>query len=175
MQHPKAIGGRTTLASMLALYQAGYDVLLPFGENTRYDLVIDDGRRLARVQCKTGRLRRGAVRFAVCSHYGHHAAPQDRSRDYHGQVEYFSVHCPETDGVYLVPIGDLPMRRQGALRVLPATNGQRSRIRAAHDYEIGRVAVPPSARAPNAPPLTFQRPTADQTTPAELDPPDRRC
>jgi PD-(D/E)XK endonuclease len=39
MQHPKAVGA----AAMLALYQAGYDVLMPFGENTRYDLVINDG------------------------------------------------------------------------------------------------------------------------------------
>jgi len=61
MEHPKAIGDRTTLVAMLALESAGYAVLLPFGENTRYDLVIDDGQRLARVQCKTGRLRGGAV------------------------------------------------------------------------------------------------------------------
>jgi hypothetical protein len=35
MEHPKAIGDRTTLAVMLALQGAGFDVLLPFGENTR--------------------------------------------------------------------------------------------------------------------------------------------
>ena len=58
MEHPKAIGDRSTLAIMIALQSAGYTVLLPFGENTRYDLVIDDGARLARVQCKTGRLRK---------------------------------------------------------------------------------------------------------------------
>jgi len=52
---------------MLALREAGFAVLVPFGENTRYDLVIDDGERLARVQCKTGRLRSGAIVFKVCS------------------------------------------------------------------------------------------------------------
>ncbi|MBA2462518.1 MAG: hypothetical protein H0V45_12245 [Actinobacteria bacterium] len=57
---------------MLALRQVGYALLVPFGENTRYDLVIDDGVRLARVQCKTGRLREGAIRFASCSTYAHH-------------------------------------------------------------------------------------------------------
>jgi PD-(D/E)XK endonuclease len=38
MEHPKAKGDRTTLAVMLALREAGYAVLVPFGENTRCDL-----------------------------------------------------------------------------------------------------------------------------------------
>jgi PD-(D/E)XK endonuclease len=48
---------------MLALHDVGFAVLLPFGENTRYDLVVDDGAELRRVQCKTGRLYKGAIRF----------------------------------------------------------------------------------------------------------------
>jgi hypothetical protein len=60
MEHPKDIGDRSTLAIMLALRELGYAVYVPFGENTRCDLVIDDGLRLFRVQCKTGRLRNGA-------------------------------------------------------------------------------------------------------------------
>jgi hypothetical protein len=31
------VGDRTTLAVMTALYSAGFIVLVPFGENTRYD------------------------------------------------------------------------------------------------------------------------------------------
>ena len=57
MEHPKAIGDRTTLAVMQALQTTGYAVSVPFGENVRYDLVIHDGETLRRVQCKTGRLR----------------------------------------------------------------------------------------------------------------------
>ena len=37
MEHPKDIGDRTTLAVMLALREVGFAVLVPFGENTRYD------------------------------------------------------------------------------------------------------------------------------------------
>jgi hypothetical protein len=150
VEHPKAIGDRTTLAVMLALEWAGYDLLVPFGENTRYDLVIDDGATLARVQCKTGRLRAGAVRFPVCSTYGHHMRPGDSRRHYHGQVDYFAIYCPETAGVYLVPINDLPIRVKGALRVDAPRNGQRRRIRLAADYEIGRVGVTPQPRSTQA-------------------------
>ena len=140
--HPKDIGDRTQLAAMLALRDAGYVVLTPFGENTRYDVVIDDGKVLACVQCKTGRLRSGAVRFSVCSNYGHHLNPENVRRDYHGDVDFFAMYCPETQFVYLVPIDELPVRRQAALRVEPAQNMQRERIRSADDFAVTRVSIP---------------------------------
>jgi hypothetical protein len=141
VDHPKDIGDRTTLAVMLALREVGFAVLIPFGENTRYDLVVDDGERLARVQCKTGRLRHGAVRFAVCSCYGHHMRPGEARRDYRGQIDYFGVYCPETMKVYLVPIEHLQVRVQAALRVEPSRNGQKCKVRSADVYEIGLVSM----------------------------------
>jgi hypothetical protein len=65
MEHPKAVGDRCTLAVMMALQALGLPFSVPFGENTRYDLVIDEGDRLARVQCKSGRLRNGAAVYLV--------------------------------------------------------------------------------------------------------------
>jgi hypothetical protein len=97
MSHPKDVGDRSTLAIVLALRLERYAILLPFGRNTRYDLVTDNGSRLSRVQCKTGRLRDGAVRFATCSNYGHHSSPQAGRRDYAGQIDEFAVYCPELD------------------------------------------------------------------------------
>jgi hypothetical protein len=139
VEHPKEIGDRSTLAAMLGLKAAGYALLVPFGENTRYDLVIDDGCALARVQCKTGRLRQGAVLFAVTSTYGHHRNPDTARRTYHGQIDYFAVYCPETAGVYLVPIAHVQTRTSARLRVLPARNAQEKFIRLAANYEIAKV------------------------------------
>jgi hypothetical protein len=139
VEHPKDIGDRTTLAVILALRSAGFAIFVPFGENTRADLVIDDGTMLSRVQCKTGRLRQGAVRFRVCSSYAHHPKPKVVRRHYQDDVEFFAVHCPETSGVYLIPIADLPLRNQAALRVETPRNNQFTRIRFAAQYEIGRV------------------------------------
>ena len=141
MEHPKEIGDRSTLAAMLGLKTAGYALLVPFGENTRYDLVIDDGCTLARVQCKTGRLRNGAITFAVTSTYGHHLNAAAARRTYEGEIDYFAVYCPETAGVYLVPITDVPTRATARLRVVPARNGQERRVRQADQYEIARVPV----------------------------------
>jgi PD-(D/E)XK endonuclease len=76
MEHPKAVGDRSTLAIITVLRELGYGVYLPFGENTRCDLILERGEKLSRVQCKTGRLRQRAIAFAVCSCYGHHRNPQ---------------------------------------------------------------------------------------------------
>jgi hypothetical protein len=141
MEHPKRIGDRSALAIMLALHNAGLDLLLPFGENTRYDLVVDLDSRLVRVQCKTGRLRNGAVFFATCSAYGHHQNPQTYRRDYADEIDYFAVYCPETSGVYLIPIEDVSSKSSAALRVTPALNGQARRVRLASKYEVGSIAI----------------------------------
>jgi hypothetical protein len=141
MEHPKDIGDRSALAIAIALQGIGHAVYLPFGENTRADFIIDDGTRLARVQCKTGRLRRGVVQFKTCSSYAHHSNPGSIARDYLGQIEYFAIYCPETSGIYLIPIEDVTSRWTGTLRVTEARNGQKLRVRYAKDYEIGRVSV----------------------------------
>jgi hypothetical protein len=148
MEHPKSVGDRSTLAIMLALREAGFVLYVPFGENTRCDLIIDDGTRLLRVQCKSGRLRDGAVRFATCSSYAHHPNPKMTSRHYLGEIDLFAVYCRQTAGVYLIPIEDVSLRRQATLRVEPARNHQRRRIRLAADYELGRISIRPRRECP---------------------------
>jgi PD-(D/E)XK endonuclease len=150
VEHPKFIGDRSALAVMLALRARGYDLLVPFGENTRYDLVIDDGERLSKVQCKTGRIRHGAVVFKACSSYAHHANPKQRFRRYGEAVDYYGVHCPDNGGVYLVPAAEFCDHFEVALRVEPPKNFQRRRIRYGAKYEIARIPLPtaePGARA----------------------------
>src|SRR5712691_2262730 len=159
-EHPKAVGNRSTLAIMFGLLEAGYEVLLPFGENTRYDLVIDDGRSLSRVQCKTGRLREGAILFNTCSSYAHHPNPTMVRRSYRGDIDYFGVYCATTGGVYLVPIEHAALKNRAALRVFPPRNNQHDKVRFAADYEVAQVdcyvfatakpAAKPGGSAPSA-------------------------
>jgi hypothetical protein len=156
MEHPKAVGDRTTLAVMLALQEAGYDIAVPFGENTRYDLLLDDGVSLIRVQCKSGRLRAGAVEFAVCSCYGHHPNPKLTRRDYTGEVDSFAVYCRETGGVYLVPIQDVRTRVSAKLRVDAPRNNQQIGIRWAAQYQVATVEL----GATRATPALRERPGA---------------
>jgi len=148
MEHPKDIGDRTTLAVMVALHEAGYTVLMPFGENTRYDLVIERLGGFSRVQCKTGRLLKGVVAFRTSSSYYHHPNPKMPAKHYRGQVDFFAVYCRETGGVYLVPIEDAQQDHSASLRLAPARNNQAQKVRWAADYEIGRVVIE-GLRAPS--------------------------
>ena len=139
--HPKSVGDRSTLAIMAAFQELEYGLYLPFGENTRCDLILEHGGRLSRIQCKTGRLRDGTIRFAVCSCYGHHRNPRTARQTYQGQIDFFAVFCPETGGVYLVAIDEVPLKSVAYLRVTPPRNHQRRGVRIAADYEIGRVTI----------------------------------
>ena len=60
--HPVDVGDRTEAIVIAALVRRGYRVLRPLSSNERYDLVLDLDGEFLRVQCKTGRLRNGAIR-----------------------------------------------------------------------------------------------------------------
>jgi hypothetical protein len=141
MEHPKEIGDRSTMAIIFAFKMQGWDVLVPFGENTRYDLVVDRGNQLLRVQCKTGRLRNGAVVFRTCSSYAHHPNPKIARRDYTGQIDEFAVFCPETQAVYAIPIEDVSTKQQARVRVRAAANNQRTGVRLAAAFEVAKIDV----------------------------------
>ena len=57
------------------------------------------------------------------------------SRPYHGQIDYFAVYCPETGGVYLIPVDHAGVS-QMSLRLVPTKNNQEKNVRWAKDYEI---------------------------------------
>jgi hypothetical protein len=139
--HPKVVGDRTTAVVLARLLEVFEIVLLPFGENQRYDLVVDDQGRMLRIQCKTGRLLNGVIKFAACSTIYHHpnrASGQPYRHHYRGEADLFGVYCPETDGVYLVPVDEVGIR-QGSLRIEPTANNQASNVRWASQYEIPRA------------------------------------
>lgn len=117
---------------MAAFLRGGFIVLTPFSDGMRYDVVIDRGSGFERVQCKTGRIRNGSIRFNACSSTVHWGGV---TRDYRGQIELFGVYCPDNDQCYLIPV-DQVGTRQGVLRVEPARNGQQAKTRSADDFRI---------------------------------------
>jgi hypothetical protein len=126
--------GDVSEAMMIGIFvKAGYLVSIPFGENHRYDLIIDGDDGLKKVQVKTGRLRNGAVLYNCCSTHTHRGGPA--SRPYAGEVDFFAVYCPDTESAYLVPI-DEAVATLGTLRIVPPSNRQTKRIRWADRYVI---------------------------------------
>lgn len=139
-QNPKAIGERSQAHIIARMLESGYNVLIPYGDNMRYDVVIEDvDGQFWRVQCKTGWIERdGAyIEFKSSSSYYHTRAGRTSHgrRDYRGQIEFFAVYCPDTGKVYLVPVDHVGTSHAN-LRLLPTGNKQEKNIRWAKDYEL---------------------------------------
>ena len=118
------------------MVRAGYIVSIPWGDSCRYDLIIDDGERLLRVQCKRANWNQGAITFYTYSFSG---VKGTIKRDYKDDIEIFAVWSPHTDKVYLIPIEEV-MAEQPHLRVDPPANNQKKGICWAKDYELDSVA-----------------------------------
>ena len=108
-------------------------MLVPFGVNERYDLVLDIEGEFLRAQCKTGRLREGGIRFSTRSVRS--SRTQISFRNYDGEADVFLVFCAATGGLYAVPVDEAP-KCEMCLRVEEPRNGQRSGIRLATDYKL---------------------------------------
>jgi len=131
--HPVDVGHRAEAAILSALVQRGYRVLLPFGVNQRYDLVLECEGRFLKAQCKSGRLRDGVVRVSTQSIQSNTRGT--RARSYTGEVDLFIVYCTGNECVYVIPADEVPARGM-YLRVDPPRNGQCKGVRWAHQYEL---------------------------------------
>jgi hypothetical protein len=133
LPNSKSVGDITQSHVLAALLRSGKKVLMPFGDNCRYDLVVEQGGQFSRIQCKTGKIVHGAVVFAVASSQYHRGG---KRQDYRGQIDAFGVYCQDNQKVYIVPIQDLPLVREAKLRLTPPRNSQVKGIRWAAGYEI---------------------------------------
>jgi hypothetical protein len=130
----KRVGDVSEVAVIAAFTKLGFRVSVPFGENHRYDLIVDDGEKLSRVQVKTGRVRNGVIIFNCCSTHGHRRTAT-KTRPYTGQIERLAMYCPDNEKVYVVPEPEL-CRSKIQLRLAPPRNNMVKTIRWASRYEL---------------------------------------
>jgi hypothetical protein len=124
--------GNSSEAIVLTEYvRAGFLVSLPFGNGASYDLVVDNGARLLKVQVKTGRVEGGCVTFNARRHRGSKYDTFSCYRE--GEVDVFAVWCPDNQQLYAVP-AEQPLTVEGRLRIAEARNFQGKKIRWAKDY-----------------------------------------
>jgi len=119
------------------LVQLGYQCLIPWGHDHRYDIAIDEDGKLVRIQCKTARysLEGGCIEFNTNITYARVGGKPHIMKGYKGEADYFGVYSPDTGKVYLVPVDDAP-DREARLRLYPTKNNQAKSVRWAKDYEI---------------------------------------
>jgi hypothetical protein len=141
MGNTKTIGNATEAVVMAEFLKAGFPVLIPFGENSRYDLVVEAGGRFLRVQCKTASpCGQGVIRFHARSVRLKDGRGGIENRSYRGQADLFGAYSPFAGQVYILAVDEVP-ETDVWLRLTPAKNNQQLRIRLAEDHTLAAWAA----------------------------------
>lgn len=129
--NPKEKGEKTEAAILNHLIQLGIPASIPWGNNQRYDLVIDLNGKLLKAQCKSATYKNGVVSFPTSSKAG-----GKTRKDYVGQIDCFLVYCESLNKIYKIDISIAPSSGM-CLRVdLPQKKAPVSTIKWAKDFEI---------------------------------------
>jgi hypothetical protein len=132
---PSQKGAAAEAEITAALIRLDLVVLRPMCEGGRYDLAIDAGAKILRVQCKWAS-RRGNVLTARCITSRHTPRGYLRSTYSAEEIDAIAVYAPDTDRCYLIPVGETEGHVTLSLRLTPTRNNQAQRVRWAHDYEL---------------------------------------
>lgn len=125
--------GNLSESKVLTKYiEAGFVVSVPFGGCAPYDLIVDTGTRLLKVQVKTGRLRNGCVIFPMQRFSGHQSGRRYDPMEF----DVFVVYCPDNETIYAIEFDK--SRSEGRLRCIETRNRQQQKIRWAREFEFSR-------------------------------------
>lgn len=128
----KQKGNITEMECMLAFMRAGYKVSIPYGEDCKYDLIVDINNCLYRIQCKTSHALTNPedgfkfkTRSIVITTHG--AKTSEYSSE---DIDYFATVYEGK--CYLVPVGECGHEK--TLRYRYPANGQKKGISLAENY-----------------------------------------
>ena len=103
MANSKDRGDETEAAIIHRLIAEGYSVSVPFGDNDKYDIIVDSGENLYRIQCKTAWQNKDeTIRFNTHSQTTKNGEYHENT--YRDQIDAFVVRYPDTDTLYWIPV-----------------------------------------------------------------------
>lgn len=139
-------GNVAEAAVVLHAAKLGLPVFRPLTEHCRYDLVLEIGGCLRRVQCKWVPRRGDVIPISLMTN---RRGPSGfvRSRYTPDEIDAVAAYCEELDTCYYVPIGQMGNRATVQLRLGPPKNGQKASVTFAADQALGAVAQLEVARA----------------------------
>ena len=141
MINTKILGNTTEMECMLECMKLGIQVSIPFGEDSRYDFIMDYNGKLYRIQCKhcsevlDESSQVVAVKFKTVRQSGSNASIHTRTKYTKDEIDYFSTsYCGKC---YLVPVEQCSNEKN--LRIIPPKNGQTKGISFLENYELSEV------------------------------------
>lgn len=141
MLDTKIKGNTTEMECMLAFMKLGYQVSIPFGEDSRYDFIADINDKLYKIQCKTSSEIIDndetvlAIKFKTVRQSGSKATNWTRTKYEKNEIDYFATSYQGK--CYLVPLAECSNEK--TLRIVPPKNGQIKGISFLKNYELEEV------------------------------------
>jgi len=137
----KIKGNVTEMESMLAFMKLGYNISIPFGEDSRYDFIVDINDKLYKIQCKTcseiidENNQILAIKFKTVRQSGSKTTNWTRTKYEENEIDYFATSYQGK--CYLVPLKECSNEK--ILRIIPPKNGQIKGISFLEKYELNEV------------------------------------
>lgn len=128
----KQKGNLTELQVITYLYGLGYQCSLPYGENSRYDLIADIDNHLIRIQVKTSSIKKGtknAIEFS-CRSTRVNCNGVKQARYTSEEIDFFATYWENQ--CYLIPVSECSCQK--TLRFCYPPNGQKQGISLAENY-----------------------------------------
>lgn len=119
MENTKSKGNKAEAIVLAEFVKNNIPVLLPFGDNEKYDLVFEFGGTFRSVQVEYGRVRNGCVIADIRHRIGF---KRIKYETYFNKVDFIAVWCEYNDKVYLLPIKELGDKIEARLRLDPPLN-----------------------------------------------------
>lgn len=133
--NPKQKGTLTELQCLAALYECGCAVSLPYGENNRYDFIIDINNKLLRVQVKSSRKIDDTSFAFTCMSTKSKKSGNTRRRYTSDEIDYFATYYQNK--CYLVPVNICGCEKRLHLDV--CKNNQLQNVCFARDFELNNI------------------------------------
>lgn len=139
MCETKTKGNLAEAKILTRLMELGYNVLQPFGDNCRYDLVTEKDGVFQRVQCKYA--SSNGKTFMVQTHSKtvliKDGVVKNKKLHYDStQIDQIIVYVKEIDKCFLFPLAKTPGCGQFQVRLSPPLNKQNKFVRFAYDFEL---------------------------------------
>ncbi len=132
LMEKKQKGNLVELQCITAFYELGYQVSIPYGENSRYDFVADIDNRLIRVQVKASHeVDENSFRFS-CQSVKSKRSGISRRKYTKDEIDFFSTFY--NGKCYLVPVEECSIYK--TLRTSESKNNQMQNINFADSYEL---------------------------------------
>ena len=135
--HSKDKGDISEYKVITKLLEKDWIVSKTIGDNAHYDLIVNRGNNLERVQVKTAHIKGNIIKAGLKSNgyklkdgkailFSEHYSP--------AELELFALYCPDNDKVYIIP--NMQLMHDISLRIEHSSAGNGKPIRYAKDYEI---------------------------------------